>query len=54
MGLGQKKRLYKQTKHDPRMNKKARRTGMEILGRVGDIREFKDVGHRRSQKSKEK
>lgn len=41
MSLGQMKRLYEQTKPDPRMNKKARRTGIKILGGVGDINEVK-------------
>lgn len=41
MSLGQMKRSYEQTKPDPRMNKKARRTGIKILGGVGDINEVK-------------
>lgn len=41
MSLGQMKRLYEQTKPDPRMNKTARRTGIKILGGVGDINEVK-------------
>lgn len=44
MILGQKKRLYEQTKHDPRMNRKARRIGIKMQRRVGDINEVTDVG----------
>lgn len=54
MRLGQKKRLYEQTKHHPRMNRKARRTGLKIGGLVGDINEITDVGQMRSQKSRKK
>lgn len=37
MSLGQKKGLYEHTKHDLRMNRKTRRTGIKILGRVGTL-----------------
>lgn len=54
MSLGQKKRLYEQTKHAPGMKRKERRTGIKIFRRFGDINEVKDVGRMRSLKSKEK
>lgn len=34
MSPGQKKGLYEQTKHDLRVIRKTRRTGIKILGRV--------------------
>lgn len=44
MSLGQKKGLYEHTKHDLRMNRKTRRTGIKNTRKGWDINEVKDVG----------
>lgn len=54
MSLGPKKRLYEQTQHDPRMNRKAWKTRIKTQARVGAISEVTDVRQMRSQTSRGK
>lgn len=44
-----KEKIYEQTKHAPRMNRKTKRIGKGVLGRGGDIYEVKDVGQMRAK-----